>query len=246
MSHPSQTVDYFNQTAPAWSDKYLGRGHFKTRLETVLAWIQQQALPKNSRILDFGCGSGVFINALVGQGFTVTGVDASAGMIEASELFLSQNQPNAKSQYQLEVIDSQSFQGQYQANTYTGVCCLGVLEYVENDTALLKTLSQNVDPNGFVILSVPNQNSLLRHIEQFVFQNPGFFKALGLFSHLTGPDSYLNFQKHQYKIAHLDARMAQMGFTRHQLRYHVAPGPLRVLEGLFWVGMSAIALYRRS
>lgn len=235
----SNTVGYFNQAASAWSDKYLGKGHFRTRLETVLGWLGERLAPP-AEILDFGCGSGVFIKALAERGFTVTGVDASPGMIEASRVFLGEGG------HHLEVVDPATFEGDYKECTYHGACCLGVLEYVENDAKLLATLTAVVKPGGVLVLSVPNQHSYLRKIERFVHKNPGFFKILGLFPHLTGPDSYLNFQKHQYSLHQLDSLLAPLGFNRQRSRYHVTPGLLRGLENHPALGMTAIALYEKT
>src|SRR5215470_3696020 len=100
------TIRYFDRLAGQWTERYSRSSHFRRRLETVLAWVDAE--PRGSSLLDFGCGSGVMVRALVERGFTVTGVDASFGMIEAAREHLRNAAAN---RYQLETIAADGYAG---------------------------------------------------------------------------------------------------------------------------------------
>lgn len=74
-------IDFYERNAHQW-DTGRGRGLFeKPWLDRFLA-----LLPPGGTILDLGCGSAEPIaDYLIGQGFAVTGVDASPSMIALSE-----------------------------------------------------------------------------------------------------------------------------------------------------------------
>jgi len=246
-SPPADTAGYFNRVSSDWSDKYRHNRHFKDRLSIVLSWILQGApAANNPQLLDFGCGSGVFVEALVANGYSVTGVDASSGMIDAARQMLQQRHPGASARYTLAVVDGQTWKGPYTQRLYDVICCLGVLEYIEDDGALLTHLSGLLNPGGFLVLSVPNRNSLLRSAESLIHRNPALFKTLGLFPHLTGEDSYLHFQKHQYSLTDLTRVLSSQGLTLQKHRYHVTPGLLQPAENLAALGMTMIVLLRKN
>jgi 2-polyprenyl-3-methyl-5-hydroxy-6-metoxy-1,4-benzoquinol methylase len=239
-------IGYFNQVSPGWADTYRANGHFHARLRTVLNWIGQGAGSLAAmHILDFGCGSGVLVEALLtqgqGRGYTVTGVDGSPGMINAAR-----NRLGTQAGYMLSVIDPVTWEGPYAGLVYDGICCLGVLEYVDNDQALLRHLAGLLRPGGFLILSLPNRSSLLRGLEGLIHANPGLFRPFGLFRHLTAPDSYLNFQKHQYNLSELALFLQKYGLRQERSWHHVAPRGLCSLEHLPLIGMITLALFRKS
>lgn len=238
-----KTVTYFNEMSTDWSDKYQSRT-FRERLETVLEW-----LPDNDgaqEILDYGCGSGVFSAELLKKGFQVTSVDASPGMVEATTHNLGQLSEISSSQYKVAVVDSHDFSGDYQEQQYDGICCMGVLEYVPEDEKLLDILCDLIKPGGFFIMSMPNQNSLLRGFERFVYHNPSMFKAMGLFSHLTSKDAYLNYQAHQYQFSVLKKQMNARGLTLTKHRFHVVPGVLTPFSGNGLMGMTMILKFEKK
>jgi len=93
-----ETIRYFDRLAGQWTERYARSEHFRRRLETVLTWVDRE--PRGCSVLDFGCGSGVMVRALVERGFEVTGVDGSAGMIAAAQQHLH----NAPAHYDLEGV----------------------------------------------------------------------------------------------------------------------------------------------
>jgi 2-polyprenyl-3-methyl-5-hydroxy-6-metoxy-1,4-benzoquinol methylase len=234
----TETIRYFDRLAGQWTERYARSEHFRRRLETVLAWIDRE--PPGGSILDFGCGSGVMVRALVERGFSVTGVDGSSGMIAAAQQHLR----SAPERYHLEGISGEGYDGAYARLTYHGVLCVAVLEYVRDPAALLSRMAALTETGGFLILSVPNQTSVLRKIEWFLHLHPTLQKRAAAFAGLAG-DSYLHLQTQQFTRSAIDGPLAELGFVREEIRYLVSPSTLRALENNPRVGMNMMLKYRK-
>jgi 2-polyprenyl-3-methyl-5-hydroxy-6-metoxy-1,4-benzoquinol methylase len=239
VTAPDDVGRYFDREAIGWSRRYRKSGHFLARLGLALGWIDGQA--NGLRLLDYGCGSGVLARELALLGHEVTAIDISAGMIAAArENFAGLPAPPRLEQ------TGDGLPNEWLQDEYDGVISLGVLEYVEQPYAILETLSTRIAPGGFLMVSVPNQLSLLRRVEQFVFRHPRPFRRLRLFRHLTGPDTYLRHQKKQFAQQALSEFLANLKFETVLVRYHVAPRLLKSLESSALVGMTMFGVYRKE
>lgn len=236
------TIGYFDSQSERWTQRYSRDGCFRARLETVLEWLKDE--PAGLRLLDYGCGSGVLLAALARAGHFVTGVDVSAGMLASSRRTLVAAAVPVD-RFDLEQLSSDA-PGVYLNRTYDGIICLGVIEYLERPMELLRSLADLLRPRGVLIVSFPNRSSVLRTLERFVFRNPFVFRCLGLFPHLTGSDSYLKFQKHQFTVAEIEQCLAQKGLRRQRVHCHVAPGVLQGWSTHPALGMTVIAEFRRN
>ena len=236
----TETIRYFDRLAGEWSERYARSTHFRRRLETVLAWVASE--PADRSLLDFGCGSGVMVRALVERGFTVTGVDASSRMIAAARQCLG---AAARERYRLEVIDGDGDEGDYRHETYHGVLCVAVLEYVRDPRAVLTRLAALTDVGGFLILSVPNQTSVLRRLEWFLHRHPRLFLGAASSTGFGGSDSYLHLQTQQFTLQAIDEPLQALGFALEKIRYQVSPSALRVFENHRRIGMNMLLKYRK-
>jgi len=93
---------------------------------------------KNSRVLDIGCGEGVFVDYLIKEGFDASGLDLNY----SSDTVTLGN------------IKSTNFKNNY----FDIILILDVLEHMnilEQEMALLET-RRILKPNGVAIISVPN------------------------------------------------------------------------------------------
>lgn len=234
-----ETIRYFDRLAGQWTERYARSEHFRRRLETVLTWVDKE--PRGCSVLDFGCGSGVMVRALVERGFEVTGVDGSAGMIAAAQQHLH----NIPARYNLEGVNGDSYDGAYARRTYHGVLCVAVLEYVRDPDALLCRMAALTKVGGFLILSVPNRTSMLRKLEWFLHQHPRLRSGAAAFAGLAGTDSYLHLQTQQFTHEAVDRPLRKLGFVAEEIRYQVCPSPLRTLENNRHIGMNMMLKYRK-
>jgi len=238
MNEP-ETIRYFDRLAGQWTERYARSEHFRRRLETVLAWVECE--PPGCSILDFGCGSGVMVRALVERGFRVTGVDGSSGMIAAARQHLN----GAPNRYHLEGLSGDGYAGEYSGRIYQGVLCVAVLEYVRDPNALLSHMAALTEPGGFLILAVPNQTSVLRKIELFLHRHPTLQKGAAVVPGFAGSDSYLHLQTQQFTRGAIDGALRDLGFALEEIRYQVSPTALRALENNRGIGMNMLVKYRR-
>lgn len=73
------TIDFYDMDPEGYSDKTFGADMSDSRNRFI------KYLPRGSRILDLGCGSGRDSKAFASMGFSVTPVDGSEGMCRVAE-----------------------------------------------------------------------------------------------------------------------------------------------------------------
>lgn len=107
-------------------DAYLGKGQI------------------GARLLDFGCGSGIFVEELAATGFDAHGVDISAEAVRFGELQGIKN---------LGVIDSHKIG--FPDKTFDVVLSLDVLEHLEDTSWALQEIERVLKPGGIFVVMVP-------------------------------------------------------------------------------------------
>ncbi len=241
-SSTSRTSEYFDAHSGAWSGRYAVAGHFKDRLQTALDWLP--AGPGTA--LDYGCGSGVLACSMLQRDYHVTAVDASSGMIAAAQAALGDAAGGRADRFCVEQVDPGTEGGEWRGRQFDAVYSLGVLEYVDRVEELLAGLANAVAPSGVLVLSVPNRRSWLRLIEAAIHRAGKWIRPLGIARHLTGEDSYLNLQRHQFEKDQLDLALAAHGLVADRTRFAVAPRFLGRLAASERIGMTILARYRRG
>ncbi len=81
MPETNSWEEYFNEHAP----RYMQNPFTYATLREIDFLIEELGLPEGSRILDIGCGTGRHSIEMAKRGYTVTGVDISAGMLAEAE-----------------------------------------------------------------------------------------------------------------------------------------------------------------
>lgn len=99
---------------------------------------------EDTKLLDFGCGSGYFVEVLAKDGFDAYGLDISS---EAVNFGQSQGIKN------LGVIDAHQIN--FPGKTFDVVLTLDVLEHLENSDWALAEMERVLKPGGIVIVMVP-------------------------------------------------------------------------------------------
>ncbi len=96
MESKSATAAKFTRASRSWSEREYKNvdGMMQRRADIVRHW--GAALLPGDRILELGCGDGALSCLLASQGFDVTGVDISEGMIEQAKTRAAQQGVNAR------------------------------------------------------------------------------------------------------------------------------------------------------
>lgn len=152
MSSKQQVNDLFTQTVDDWARYYddpapatLTAQNFVSRRRFAIQMIENQ-LPKGSKILDVGCGTGHLAAELARRGYDTWGTDLSAGMIEYAQVNYNRDR------YQVADIEKIPFPD----NFFDGIVCLGVVEYLASDGPALSEMHRVLRPGGFAVITTPS------------------------------------------------------------------------------------------
>lgn len=205
----ASTATYFDTLSSSWSELYIKDSRFKRRHDLITELITSEVLPnlpKGSRVLDVGCGSGYFTHFLLSRGCTAIGVDLSREMIKQAEAL--NHKFVAVSQAKFKVLAAEDLSPAM--GKFDLIICLSAIEYVKDDKQLLGMFSALLNPNGMLLVSVPNRSSLYRKIE-------GFFYSL---KRITGNRllknklDYLALQHHLYSEGEFDKLVSSLSLKK--------------------------------
>lgn len=118
------------------------------------------------------------------------------------------------------------------------ILCSSVLEYVEDFWGSVSLLTQALEVDGVLLLSVPNRHSAYRRAERL------FFKA-------TGRPRYLRFVRHQFDVRTLEGLLGKRGLEVAETRLYGGMAVLHRITRLFraselWENLIVVACYRRK
>jgi len=124
---------------------------------TFPEWNYQQFLKEGrlygQKLLDVGCGTGVFLSKAQSIGYEVTGIDFDRRSISlARESFGLDN---------VYALSLEEFTNLTPAKKYDVVTFFEVLEHIENPRRFLQLIKEVLKPGGYIALSVPNRTRTL-------------------------------------------------------------------------------------
>ena len=120
---------------------YVWRAGQERRLEMIRAHVPLEG----ARLLDVGCGLGMYVRRLRAFSDDVHGVDVDAERVAAA----SQSLPNIR-QAPAEALP-------YEADTFDMVLLHEVLEHVDDDAAAVREAHRVTRPGGRIVVFVPNR-----------------------------------------------------------------------------------------
>lgn len=100
---------------------------------------------KGKKVLDVGCGTGLFAYEAANRGANVLGVDYSFSGIELANK--NHTHPNLK----FECMDIKNITGQFDV-----IVSLGTLEHMDDPFRTISFLKKHLKPNGSMIFTCPN------------------------------------------------------------------------------------------
>ncbi len=111
--------------------------------------------PTMGRILDIGCGPGVFTEELLDKAGEVYGIDISEAMVETAKRRIEGQGIENRVHFSKGDIEALDLQDGF----FDAVICIGVLEYLRDDNLALKELFRVLKKGGELVVSVPNITS---------------------------------------------------------------------------------------
>ncbi len=191
----------FAAMAPIWWDR---KGVFKALHDINglrLDYVNARAGLTGKRVLDVGCGGGIFTEALSLAGADVTGIDAGEQPLAVARLHMRQSG--------LRLHYLRATAEQYAATRPQGfdvVTCLELLEHVPKPSSVVGACSRLVKPGGDVFFATLNRN-----LKSFLFAIVAAEYILGMVR--RGTHSWRRF----IKPAELNRWAAAAGFVFEDL-----------------------------
>jgi|GEM_PF-6265907 len=108
---------------------------------------------EQGRLMEWGCGSGVYTVFMAQAGFRTRAVDISPAMLEQLKAKLEANHYSNVEDRQ---ADAESMPAP--ADKFQGLYAIGFLEYTNNPAALVGRIPQFVEPGGMAILTAPTRS----------------------------------------------------------------------------------------
>ncbi|RYF78593.1 MAG: class I SAM-dependent methyltransferase [Cytophagaceae bacterium] len=155
-------VDFHSDIAKAFGERYQRSPDFQERFN-VWSTLLDTYIQPGSNVLDAGCGTGVFSIYAAQLGATVLAIDGSEAMVDLTRRAAVQHQ--VVIQASVDWLPLTTNLGPFDA-----VLSSSVLEYVPDLSAALASLLGQVRSGGLLVVSMPNQRSVYRVIEQISYQ----------------------------------------------------------------------------
>jgi ubiquinone/menaquinone biosynthesis C-methylase UbiE len=199
MSSKDSVKRSFGERASEWATCYSGREPRTLSVKTLMArqrfalQIVEAALPYGSKILDAGCGPGEMAAKLMQRGYEVWGLDIAEAMVRRARERCGVNR------FRVGDIERIPFPD----NTFDGVVCLGVLEYLDTDAKALREIERVLKPGGMAVVSTPNAICPLYQMDRII----------------AAAESLYAFAKHRLRGKPVPARPANFGVDRRH-KYH--------------------------
>lgn len=210
--HPA--VKYHDALAPHWEDNY-ERISFVNRDRLILNGLRDEDVV-GKQWLDAGCGTGRLARRLAQRGALVRGVDASCSMIEVAQRQAERERVTGQVSFdRIETIENLPFAG----DTFDGVLCSSVLEYVDDPVVCLRELRRVLKADGLLIVSVPNRWSAFRIVLSVLFTVLPFVRK-------SRQWAYFRFSRHQYSRSEFQRILERQHFAVTRIDLFGGPFPL--------------------
>lgn len=198
-------VDWHSGIALRFDEGYTKSAAFMERLVVWRELIGRYARP-GAPALDAGCGSGVLSFVAAQHMRSVLAFDASPEMIRiAREKQARSGGIENVSFREMRMENLQALEGE----SFSLVMSSSVLEYLDDFWGAIDALSSLMAPDGALIFSVPNVQSLYRRLERMIFD-------------MTGRPRYLAFVKFCFSHTEIAEGLKARGLTPVDVRYYAA------------------------
>ena len=162
--HSLRVAQDFDQQASYYAGLYSGASpvahYFNMRVRRVMECLEGV---NGGDLLEVGCGPGPIVELLVQKGIRYQGLDISPGMIaECRRRFAGV--PGAR----FDVGDAARLN--YPEGRFDVVLCLGMLEYVHDEAAVVREFVRVLKPGGLLILSGCNAWSPHNAWDRLIYQ----------------------------------------------------------------------------
>ena len=176
----NKVKEFFDKNSREWDRNYESKSnnltswYLKNRKKIVLSMFDF----RKSKVLEVGCGTGIFSVEILKRGNKLWGIDISPKMIKEAKKKVKNE--GLKAVFSTGDICNLKFQN----NFFDTVVVIGVMSYIEEDDKAFSELSRVLKKGGILIITVGNKyspdylsrkffNFFLKHLKsnKLIFQN---------------------------------------------------------------------------
>lgn len=196
----------FNQKATVYADKYQTYTYdtrsYHLRNQLTLAWLGT----KPQRVLEAGCGPAILTAVLQQRGHRPVGIDLVEANLRAGQSRLANENP------QPPLLAGDLTALPFANQTFDTIVSLGVLEYILGQQKALQEFHRVIGPQGTIILSLPNRQSLYRLWERYVYMPTSDW-----IKHMKGR-SRPHYARQEFSKPEIIQLVTQAGFMVQEIR----------------------------
>jgi ubiquinone/menaquinone biosynthesis C-methylase UbiE len=155
---------YFQASAPFWKAIYerqdLDAAIYQERRDLVLSMVNGLGIPRDSLVLEIGCGAGLTAVSLA-ERYIVEAVDTVPDMLDLTR----ERAASAGVAHRLTTRRSDAHNLAYAAGTFDLALAIGVLPWVSDPSRVLRECARVVRRGGYFIASIDNTWALQRILD---------------------------------------------------------------------------------
>lgn len=163
--HQTLVNTHFHLNAAGWRDVYeqisVHGAIYRKRLEIVLEWIDELAIPRGEKVLEIGCGSGRCTVALAQRNYLVHAMDSAAGMVDSTHERVGQ--AGVGSSVSIGLGDAHNLA--FRDGNFGLVLAIGVMPYLHSPQKALSEMARVLKPGGFLLVTAGNRWRLKRILD---------------------------------------------------------------------------------
>lgn len=147
-------IEHFNNQAAFWWDE---NGPFKTlhHINPIRTdYVNQFVELSGKKVLDVGCGGGVFSESMAANGAEVTAIDLAEESLEVAKLHLYES--NHSINYKNQSVEDFAVENE---SSFDVIVCMEMLEHVPDPQSIVDACAKILKPGGWLFLSTINRSS---------------------------------------------------------------------------------------
>lgn len=145
-------LDKFNALANRWWDPQGPQKPLHALNPARLGYVRERTALRGARVLDVGCGAGLFSEALAREGAEVTAIDLAPDLIKVAKLHRLES--GVQVDYRLSAVEALAEEMPAQ---FDAIACMEMLEHVPDPGAVVAACATLLKPGGRLFLSTLNR-----------------------------------------------------------------------------------------
>ena len=155
--HQTLVDTHFYSSVTQWRDVYEQEGVegviYRKRLDIVLRWIDELAIPTGEKVLEIGCGAGRCTVALAQRGYFIHAMDSVEGMLNSTQEHAIE--AGVSSSVTTSLGDAHNLA--FPDGSFGLVLAVGVIPYLHFPQKALKEMARVLRPGGFLLVTAGNR-----------------------------------------------------------------------------------------